>query len=621
VTALARYDAMVYAIAECHRVDEVKEIHDKARALEVYAKQAMNVDAERKATEVRIRAEIRAGELLSKMERGKAGRPKKNGATVAPNSDYQQALTTAGVNKRTAERWQELAAVPKSAVEAALRDPEKKPTTSDSKGATMVRAEQALARERGKGTRLTDSQIQSKRRRGLWLTEALGGRGAGRLVLRVAQSGERLFYFRYTDAERRQRTIALGAYDREGRSGLTLAQARDKAAEYSRRYREGARDLREQLEAERRAKAVRQAAELAERERAAREAGRGTVGKLLDAYAEHLEKKGRESARNARSLFRLHVFEAWPQYAEKKAAELRPGEVTTILRTVAERGKGRTAAKLRAYMRAAYALALRAEHDATAPAALRAFGVETNPVAVTAALAEFNRTRDRVLTAGELGAFLRAVEALEEGPARSALLLALHLGGQRPAQLLRAAPADVDLHGRTIALRDSKGKRVNGPRLHVLPLTERAAAIVGPLLESNAEAPWLFSADGKRHTRPETLGVHVRGISEELAKDPDLKRAKASQGAFELRDIRRTCETMLAALGVSRDVRAQIQSHGLGGVQQRHYDRHDYMAEKRAALEAWGSQLERLKSGRPAADKVIPIRRGGARARGAGIRR
>ena len=40
---LVRYDAMCHAIAECHSVDEVADLHDKALALEVYAKQAMNV--------------------------------------------------------------------------------------------------------------------------------------------------------------------------------------------------------------------------------------------------------------------------------------------------------------------------------------------------------------------------------------------------------------------------------------------------------------------------------------------------------------------------------------------------------------------------------------------------
>ena len=59
-----------------------------------------------------------------------------------------------------------------------------------------------------------------------------------------------------------------------------------------------------------------------------------------------------------------------------------------------------------------------------------------------------------------------------------------------------------------------------------------------------------------------------------------LVEARAVREPFQLRDLRRTCETMLAGLGVSSDIRAQLQSHGLGGVQNRHYDRHDYAPEK-----------------------------------------
>jgi hypothetical protein len=61
----------------------------------------------------------------------------------------------------------------------------------------------------------------------------------------------------------------------------------------------------------------------------------------------------------------------------------------------------------------------------------------------------------------------------------------------------------------------------------------------------------------------------------------------------------------MASMGISRDLRAQIQSHGLGGVQQRHYDRHDYREEKRKALEAWAT---RLIEGPPPGN-VVPIKR------------
>jgi hypothetical protein len=55
-------------------------------------------------------------------------------------------------------------------------------------------------------------------------------------------------------------------------------------------------------------------------------------------------------------------------------------------------------------------------------------------------------------------------------------------------------------------------------------------------------------------------------------------------------------ETRLAAVGIGLLERGQLQSHGLGGVQQRHYDKHHYFNEKRAALET----LLRLCKGEPA---------------------
>ncbi|MDW8468878.1 MAG: hypothetical protein RML56_07825 [Burkholderiales bacterium] len=59
-------------------------------------------------------------------------------------------------------------------------------------------------------------------------------------------------------------------------------------------------------------------------------------------------------------------------------------------------------------------------------------------------------------------------------------------------------------------------------------------------------------------------------------------------------------------------MRARIQSHGLGGVPSRHYDRHDYMPEKRAALEAWAAHLALARAGE--LGKVVPIRSARAQA-------
>jgi hypothetical protein len=46
-----------------------------------------------------------------------------------------------------------------------------------------------------------------------------------------------------------------------------------------------------------------------------------------------------------------------------------------------------------------------------------------------------------------------------------------------------------------------------------------------------------------------------------------------------------------------------LQSHGLTGVQARHYDAHDYMPEKRAALELLVALLDRKPS-----NKVVSLK-------------
>jgi len=116
-------------------------------------------------------------------------------------------------------------------------------------------------------------------------------------------------------------------------------------------------------------------------------------------------------------------------------------------------------------------------------------------------------------------------------------------------------------------------------------LAERSSAFN---TEEIDRSPLLFTNDGKRPLRLETVSVTVTEIVDTMMKARELRER------FELRDLRRTCETMLAAMGVSSDVRAQLQSHGLGGVQSRHYDRHTYMDEKREALQRWEQHLRAL---------------------------
>ena len=62
-------------------------------------------------------------------------------------------------------------------------------------------------------------------------------------------------------------------------------------------------------------------------------------------------------------------------------------------------------------------------------------------------------------------------------------------------------------------------------------------------------------------------------------------------------------DTLLASARISSDIRGRLQSHGISGVQARHYDGHDYMDEKRQALET----LHRLLDA-PEATNVVQLK-------------
>lgn len=415
-------------------------------------------------------------------------------------------------------------------------------------------------------------------------------RGSGRLIIRAQPSGNMRFWFRYLNSGK-WTLIDLGLYDKKGESGLSLAQARLKLQELiALRTASSDGDLKlhlQQIDIEQKTEAVRQKKVLDDEIKLARE---GTLRKLLETYIAHLEKQGKSSVKDVRNLFRKNVFDAWPDLSNKKAAKVEVSEITDVLRLMISNGVGRNTAKLRSYIRAAYSLAMQAVNDPTVAASAQIFNLTHNPAASIPALSQFSRARDRTLDIDELRHYLRRVEQIPSLVTRTLLLLSLNLAGQRPTQLARVKKENLDFSAPTVLIFDPKGKRTSGPRHHLLPLTKTSTELFKPLMKLESEEGYLFSSDGKTLIRPETVSIAIRAVCDEMLKNGEAR------SAFQMRDIRRTCETMLAAMGISREVRAQLQSHGLGGVQNRHYDRHQYMKEKLAALKAWEKKLKTLQT-------------------------
>jgi hypothetical protein len=129
-TALVRYEAARTALAECQRIDEVKDIRDKAEAMAAYARQAKDTELIQYATEIKVRAERRAGEMLAQSaERGEragksdAGRRSANerwGSKSDAPTSYPPTLGDMGITKDQSSRWQSLAGMSDEHFETAV---------------------------------------------------------------------------------------------------------------------------------------------------------------------------------------------------------------------------------------------------------------------------------------------------------------------------------------------------------------------------------------------------------------------------------------------------------------------------------------------------------------------
>lgn len=283
-----------------------------------------------------------------------------------------------------------------------------------------------------------------------------------------------------------------------------------------------------------------------------------TFGAIAKQYLELHAEPRKKSWTQDRQRLDLDLL---PRFGRLKAKDIRRRDVMAMADEIVGRGAPVSANRALQLMRRIYNWAISRDL------------VEINPC-LQVALPAAEKARERWLESEtELRAVWAAMGELPLGPA--ALFKVQLLTGQRVGEVRQMRWADVDLVDGWWTIPAEIAK--NG-RSHRVPLTALAVSLIEQLRQEGDDQTWIFR------------GAKSPQVSKERAHYYSERVRAVSAVTFVPHDLRRTCASWMAKLGVPRLVVSKVLNHAEAGVTWR-YDRHSYDAEKRDALDRWTTCL------------------------------
>jgi len=429
---------------------------------------------------------------------------------------------------------------------------------------------------------LTDRQIKAmKPREGLYrVSEGTNRRGYGRLVLEVKPNGAKYFFFQYfrkQDGKSKKTLVSIGRFKDSAKTvGYSLSDARDVTLEYGNILKQGM-DVRASIEE----KQLEQKERIRKIESAKLQ---GSFDQLIDSYLAAMEADGKRSHESVRSSLRIYLNEPFPEMIKRKANTVEADDVRQVLSRMIDKGVTTHTNRVRSYLHAAFAHGLKQDNNPRrySKEAIK-FNLKYNPVTFVPAQADFERVGEHVITEEEIKIIW------EELPDESAITswavkLALTTG-QRLGEIIRIKWSDIDFEDRLITIPSSVSKNKID---HVVPLNDLSWAVIEEMKEITGSYEYLFPTSyGGVFKEGKHISGHniARMIREYCAGHEKVKK-------FIPRDIRRTVKTLTGKAGIDKAIRDRVQNHALQDVSTKHYDRYDYLPEKRQALKVWNDYLE-----------------------------
>ncbi|SON48143.1 tyrosine-type recombinase/integrase [Vibrio tapetis] len=391
-------------------------------------------------------------------------------------------------------------------------------------------------------------------------------KGVGRLGVKVFSSGSKSFVFRYYRASKRI-FIQLGRVP-----ALSLTDARETAKDLGLMLKRGLDPKFELVSAERKREAERKEQE-----------SRGSIDLLFKSYTDNMKKEGK---RTHQTVFSALEKEVYPFISRgTKACDVTTDDVVKILAHMIRRGAATQSNRVRSYLHAAFNYGLSHDNDPANYLEEAKFGLAFNPVSSIPKQKSAERVGERYLSYAELHQFMHDIEFDLEGVVasevmRCLILLCIHTGGQRPYEIAASKWSAINWDNHTLHIPPEISKN---KRSHLIPLTASAITILRRQRDSSQDNPFIFPhhTDFQAHVRLDSLS---QAIARYRRDHPDFEY-------FIPRDLRRTCKTLMGELGISKSTRDRLQNHALNDVSSKHYDRYEYLSEKRNALEVWEQKL------------------------------
>jgi integrase len=221
---------------------------------------------------------------------------------------------------------------------------------------------------------------------------------------------------------------------------------------------------------------------------------------------------------------------------------------------------------------------------------------ETNPSAGITAVAMVGRgavrpKRDRImLSDAELRAILPALG--QYGRINELIIRILLATAVRTQALHLAEWEHIDFDKREWLIPAGDGRK--SKRDFTVPITETVSGYFAELRAQAGSSRYVLPVQKKmRGNESDTPkpGSALNPVIAQLCKDMAGKCR-----AFTPHDLRSTARSHLAALGIRYEIAERCLNHAVGSQVAAIYDQHDYLTERRAALEKWSAKLQRLEA-------------------------